>query len=92
MNKEYKNSKSFDSVFCDTYTDEKDIADYLAEAFNSYSLDGNFGAFYRSLEMSAKSKKINLEKYNLKSDEQPPITTLKEVFNALGVDFTLKSA
>lgn len=87
----YKNSKSLDEVFCDLFTDESDIASYLTEAFNSYAVDGNFGAFYRSLEMSANAKKVNLEKYNLNSSEQPTIKTLKEVFNALGVDFTLKS-
>ena len=79
----YKNSISMDDAFVQVFSNEEDIKEYLSYAFEQYIEDGNFGVFYRALELVIKSKdsmqgfaeKINLSRtglYNIIQGKKDP--------------------
>ena len=99
---DYKNTTKFEDVFCEIVNNKEQLRDFLNIAFEDYLEDGDFNAFYRSLELVIKSRdtmqnfaeKVELSKmglYNvIKGKKEPKITTLAKILKELG--FSLKVA
>ena len=98
----YKNSTSIEQVMEQYLKTPEDIKAYLNAALELYIEEGDFNAFYRSLEYAAKAqgnisefaKKTGLSRtslYNIfQSKKEPKIQTIAKILKELG--FSLKVA
>lgn len=99
---EYKNAASLEQIMKEYLKTPEDIKAYLNAALELYIEEGDFNAFYRSLEYAAKAqgnisafaKKTGLSRtslYNIfQSKKEPKIQTAAKILKELG--FNLMAA
>ena len=98
----YKNSTSIEKIMEEYLKTPEDIKEYLNAALELYLEEGDFNAFYRSLEYVVKAKgslsefanKTGISRTNLynifQSKKEPKIQTVAKILKELG--FSLKVA
>ena len=98
----HKNSTSIEKVMNDFLKSPKEIKAYLNAALELYIEEGDFNAFYRSLEyvikaqgsLSEFAKKTEMSRTNLynifQSKKEPKIQTVAKILKELG--FSLQVA
>jgi len=96
MTKQYKNTKTLESLILSDLKTENDIKDWLTVALEEYIEENDFNSFYKSLEYALKakdsisgiSKKTGISRSNLyaifKGEVQPQMGTVMKILKELG--------
>ncbi len=93
-----KNALSLEDCLIRTLSSDEDIKTYLNANLKDYLQDGDFGSFFRALEIAVKAKS-SVEKfarntgisrshlYSLfKAEKEPKFSTVLKIFKELGYD------